>query len=54
MNLILGIVSGLVLAMMCFGGGFNFGYQYAEEIATGRRKVKPSKDFMKGLRKGDQ
>ena len=36
-----------LIVIVIYGCGFNSGHQYAEDIATGKRFVKSSKDFMK-------
>ena len=43
----------LIIGTISYICGFEEGYKYAESIATGKRWVKASKDFMRGLRKGD-
>jgi len=47
MSIITGVIMGLLLSIIIFWAAFDFGFQYAKEIAIGMRRVKPSKDFMR-------
>ena len=41
------IVGTFLIALGIFSWGFQQGYNYAKDIALGKRKVKWSKDFMR-------
>ena len=40
------IIIFLIFMTITYAQGFQQGFDYAKDIALGKRKVKPSKDFM--------
>lgn len=41
------IIIFLIFMIITYAQGYQEGFDYAKDIALGKRKVKPSKDFMK-------
>jgi len=48
------IVCLALAGVIVYAFGYNTGHRDAENIATGKTRVKASNDFMRGLRKGDE
>ena len=44
------ITAIIIMFISLYSIAFEHGFNYAKDIALGIRKVKPSKDFMKGER----